>query len=469
MAYTVKLGTFAKNIDSTAQPTTTGWAEYSVTLKNGADISNPQLEISVSWSTVKDYNYAVMMDRYYWITGKNMLRENLCVIDLKVDVLATYKSTIGSQTLYVLRAASSYDGTIKDEFYPPTGDIVYSTQAASNPGYDYSSGCYVLNVMGTDSNGATTLYQLTPSNFKTLINELYTEINGWQLADSIKKLGQKFGGNPTQLINGCHWYPTDFTFVTSSDYPVKIGGWTAPTAVGKKITSPIGYLPGFNPTIAAHPQVAKGRYLNLAPYSKYELYVPCIGLINLDTSELMGINKIYVTRHIDAFTGRLYCIVQTDPDSLSDPYHYLAVAETQWGVPITLSGGSSGNAGSFIGQALGVAGGVAAAIATGGAAAIIGAAAGGIGTIVGACSGAPSNCSTGGAFVGMEEPIRLDTTFYKITSWDDTHNGRPLMQNKQISTLSGYIIVQKGDVPISGPLPEAEEVKRLLESGFYYE
>ena len=49
MAYTIKLGQFAKNIESTAQPNTTGWAEHSVTLKNGADISNPRIELQVSW------------------------------------------------------------------------------------------------------------------------------------------------------------------------------------------------------------------------------------------------------------------------------------------------------------------------------------------------------------------------------------------------------------------------------------
>ena len=66
-------------------------------------------------------------------------------------------------------------------------------------------------------------------------------------------------------------------------------------------------------------------------------------------------------------------------------------------------------------------------------------------------------------------PIRLDTTFCRITSWDDTHNGRPLMQTRTISTLSGFIMVQKGDVPIAGTSQEADEIRSLLEGGFYYE
>ena len=89
--------------------------------------------------------------------------------------------------------------------------------------------------------------------------------------------------------------------------------------------------------------------------------------------------------------------------------------------------------------------------------------------MIAASSGAPSNCSTGGAIVSMEEPMRLDTTFYRITGWDDTHNGRPLMQTKTINTLSGFVMVQKGDVAISGTAAEADEIRTLLEGGFYYE
>lgn len=468
MSVTVTLYSFAKDDNSTAQPTGTGTA-FTCNVLTPCDITAPVVELSGTDLTGYNYAYIASFHRYYFIQGITY-DKGLWRLALKCDVLATYKTTIGNASLFVIRAASDYDGEIRDEYYPPTADIEYYTQTETPfSGYSYSSGCYVLNVMGTDSNGASTLYQLDVSNFQKLIEELYTDINGFQLADVVKTVVQKFGGNPTQLINGCHWFPTDFTFVTSSTYPIKIGGWTSTTAVGKKITNPIGYLPGFNPTIAAHPQVAKGRYLNLAPYSKYELYIPGIGIINLDTTELMGINKIYVTRHIDAFTGRMSCIVQTDPDNVSDPYHYLAVVEGQWGVPISLSGGSSGNAGSFVGQAIGTVGAITAAALTGGASAIVGAATGGIGSMMAASSGAPSNCSTGGAIVSMEEPMRLDTTFYRITGWDDTHNGRPLMQTKTINTLSGFVMVQKGDVAISGTAAEADEIRTLLEGGFYYE
>ncbi len=465
--FTVNLYTFTKKVDSTKQPTGTG-TQYSCNILSPADIVAPVVEITASADlTAYNYAYIAAFHRYYWIEGITF-DKGIWNLSLACDVLATYKTQIGGESLYVLRAASSYDGEIQDNYYPITGDIDYSSQAESPfPGYTYATGCYVLNIMGTASSGSSTLYQLTPDNFRKLIQELYTAIDGFQFGDMVKSVVQKFGGNPTQLISGAMWFPMDF-MDSGTDVPITIGSWTSSAAVGKLVTQPVKALPGFNPTIAAHPQVSiRGRYLNLAPYSKYQLYIPTIGIIDLDTSQLMGINKIYVTRHVDAFTGGMTCIVETDPDSVADPNHYLAVVNGQWGVPIALNGNNNG--GNVLGGLISTLGAAAGAIVTGGASAIIGAATAGIGTVAGAIGSATSSSSQGGSITAMLEPMRLDTTFYRVTPGDDTHNGRPLMQVKTISSLSGFVMVQKGDVPIPGTSAEAAQIKAYLEGGFFYE
>lgn len=465
MSFKINLYTFAKDSNSTKQPTGSG-TEFDCNILTPADITAPVCELTASDLTAYNYAYIAAFHRYYFIEGITYDR-GLWLLSLKCDVLATYKTTIGAQSLYVLRSASASDGTIKDEYYPITGDIDYYSQSESPfPGYTYDTGCYVLNIMGTASAGSSTLYQLTPSNFRLLIEELYTAIDGFQLGDVVKSVVQKFGGNPTQLVSGAMWFPMDF-MDSGTDVNIKIGAWTSTTAVGKLITQPVKTLSGFNPTIAAHPQVSRGRYLNLAPYSKYQLYVPTIGIIDLDTTQLMGINKIYVTRHVDAFTGSMTCIVQTDPDIASDPDHYLAAVNGRWGVPVSLNGDNNG--GGIISGLITTGAAVAGAIATGGATAIIGAAAAGIGTAASAIGGATSSSSIGGSITAMLEPMRLDTTFYNITPEDNTHNGRPLMDTRTISTLSGFVMVQKGDVPINGTSQEADEIRSLLEGGFYYE
>ena len=479
MAYTVKLGTFAKNIESTAQPTTTGWAEYNVTLKNGADISNPQLEISAAWNTVKDYNYAVMMGRYYWIVGKNMLRENFCVLDLKVDVLATYKTEIGSSSLYILRSSASSNGNVQDNLYPPTADVTkhhqYQVPSEGIPGYQrlpgestytflgYNGGYVVLNVSGTGTAGATTLILLTTDAFRDLIALLYTAINGFQISDVVKNVVQKFGGNPQELINGAMWMP--FAFRGDNYGIVKIGGWEAkypevnPTTTvnGLYIDDPVYDMSDITFNINKHPQAAtRGAYLNLSPYTSYIMGIPGCGVVTLDASKLINETSIKVKRTIDAFSGQYTVDVVT-----SSGNQIIAHLSGQIGVPISLRGANNSDkvAGDII-QTLGAA-------VSGN---VIGAVGGYIGTIMDMAGGTPTSSGMGGGFSEiLGRPIWLDTIHYSIVDEDNARNGRPLCQVTTPATLGGFMIAQKGDVVMAGPLPEHEEVKRYLETGFFYE
>ena len=47
--------------------------------------------------------------------------------------------------------------------------------------------------------------------------------------------------------------------------------------------------------------------------------------------------------------------------------------------------------------------------------------------------------------------------------------GRPLYENKQIKTLSGYVKCQNASINISGLAGDKEEVNAYLNNGFYYE
>ena len=460
MAYTIKLGSFSKLENSTAQPTVTGWAEYDVTLKEGCDISNPEITLSISWATVSGYNYAKMMDRYYWITGKNMLRENLCVLSLKVDVLATYKTEIGASTLYVLRSAAAANGDIRDEFYPITANtqVGISYQDAGTIPGGFSTGVYIINVPGTDI-GTTTLYQLLPADFQSLIQDLYTAINGFQLSDVVAEVVKRWGGNPQSLINSAMWFPYSFAGTSTND--VTIGAWHSHID-GNKIEDPLLTLTTINYTVYKHPQSsARGDYLNLAPYSRYELCIPGCGVIELDNTKLLGETGIRIYRKIDALSGMMIVTVTGNPGS-----QVLAYMTGQIGIPVTMRSGESG----LIESGVNAITGTAVALATGGTAAIAGAVAAGIGAVSEAHGGTPttSNMSAGCASV-QGEGGWFQNIFHYVTDADNTEHGRPLCENRQISTLSGFNQVSEGNVAIPGPLPEQLEVKAFLESGFFYE
>lgn len=477
MAYTIKLGQFAKNIESTAQPNTTGWAEHSVTLKNGADISNPRIELQVSWEDIKDVNYAVMMNRYYWVIGKNMLRENLCQLSLRVDVLATYKTEIGSSSLYILRSSAASDGTISDNLYPIKAQLTpYEDFWPSPPtSHKYENGVFVLNIAGSQTVGASTLIQLSPPSFRLLIQKLYEALDGFSLGDIIPSVVKFFGGNPEKLINSAIWFPTKFTSVVSAS-DVYIGNWhpgmsipgytpiTIPCEIIKDPEQVVDYA---SFTVRKHPQAAtRGSYLNLAPYSKYTIYVPGAGAAQLDTSELLNSNAIYCVREVDALTGKMVVTVTSVPIDAQEDVHILAKLTGQYGVEFPLKGSNSGS--SVVNGMLTTLGSIGAAIATGGAG--IGVAAASIGTIANAISGATVNSAgVSGILAELNRPIYFDTSFYEIVDEDNARRGRPLCQITTPATLGGFMIADKGDVVMAGPLPEHEEVKRYLETGFFYE
>ena len=477
MSFNINLYTLTKDSNSTKQPTGTG-TELACNILSPADIVSPLVEIKHTDPTAFNYAYIAAFHRYYFIEGITY-NEGLWILSLRCDVLATYKTEIGAQSLYVLRAASDSDGSIQDNSYPPTANVTkrhqYQLPSEGIPGYQllsgeteytflgYNGGYIALNVAGTGTSGATTLILLTTSDFRDLIAMLYTAIDGFQITDVIKNVVQKFGGNPQELINGAMWVP--FPFRGDNYAVVKIGGWEArdttvtPERVinGLYIDDPVYDMQDLIFNIHKHPQAAtRGSYLNLSPYTSYIMGIPGCGVITLDASKLINETSINVKRTVDAFTGQYTVDIVTTTSN-----QILAHLAGQIGVPISLRGANNADkvAGDII-QTVGAA-------VSGN---VIGAAAGYIGTIMDMASGTPTSSGMGGGFSEiLGRPIWMDTIYYSVTDEDNTHNGRPLMQTRTINTLSGFIMVQKGDVPIAGTSAEADEIRSLLEGGFYYE
>lgn len=476
MSFYINLYTFAKDSNSTKQPTGTG-TQFSCNILTPADITAPVCEIAASDLTAYNYAYIAAFHRYYFIEGITYER-GLWQLSLKCDVLATYKSDIGAQSLYVLRAASASDGNIQDNYYPPTASVTkrhqYQNSNEGIPGYQippgeseyrflgYDGGYIVLNVSGTGTAGATTLILMTTFGFRDLVAALYTSIDGFQFSDMIKSVVQKFGGNPQELINNAMWVPWAFN---GDNYDiVQIGSWqaydssTPPQAInGLYIDDPVIELSDIIFNVHKHPQAAtRGNYLNLAPYSYYIMGIPGCGVVNLDTSKLIGETSFVVKRTVDAFTGQYQVNLVT-----SSGGQIIAHVTGQMGVPISLRG--SNNVDSVMGNIIETAGKALEGNPLGFASA-------GIGTLFSMAEGTPTSTGMGAGFSEiLGKPIWMDTIHYAVTDEDNTHNGRPLMQTKTINTLSGFVMVQKGDVPIAGTSSEADEIRALLEGGFYYE
>lgn len=452
MSYKIKLGTFKKFVESTKQPNTSAWAEYDVVFKDGADIVNPIITLAIDYSTVSAYNYAYMLNRYYWITAKNMLRSGYCVLTLKTDVLATYKSAIGNSDLYILRSSAQSDGNINDALYPIKYDPLFSFDTIfSEP----NSGVYVVT-MAANSSGGSITYQFTSNEFSTFLNSLlgvYSTLDFSSAEKAIKSAMFK----PLDYIYSCFYIPgSGFSGTTVNN--IKVGLWDS-GASGKLINNIVSTSLA-TITLQHHNQAAtRGSYLDLNPYTFIELYAPPFGVFPLNAAKLGKESTLSARLYIDASTGIGRLVITTSTSVILD-------VSTQYGatVPLTQNAINPGAFGGIIDGALTAGVGV----ATGNPLAVIGGMNGMIGTIAGNIGGSATSYGMLGSRAKYGN-IQLRYIFYPVVDEDNARNGRPLCQVKKPSTLTGYMIAQRGDVDISGTLPEEEEIRRYLESGFFYE
>lgn len=88
---------------------------------------------------------------------------------------------------------------------------------------------------------------------------------------------------------------------------------------------------------------AADSFFDYAPYTKYELYLPYIGFITLDTDMIVG-KYLNVKYAVDFNTGIATAFIQVKPASGSpdSDYTVIAIKESKIGVDIPICGGASG-------------------------------------------------------------------------------------------------------------------------------
>lgn len=468
MAYSLKIGQFAKKINSTAQPNTTGWATFDVVLKNNTNLINPIITLNAKLEDIQNYNYANIFNRYYFIKNINIARTDFLEIELEEDVLATYKTEIGNTSLYILRSANSFDGNIFDNFYPQTFNKSTSAIAFDDyPGVDWSGGYYVVNVAGQNTTASNTLYQFTPSNFAKFVGQLMGSIDSYQQGISGDWAGVVESINntlfqPMEYLNSVMWFPKYFPGIDPGT-PLYLGKWQSGIA-HTELTSSITTLYSKSFTLPKHPKASiRGDYLNGAPFSEYILSIEPFGTINLDSAQIAKSNNLYINSWIDAFTGVGYL------NCFSDDSTILASLTAQIGVPVGITSHQydPGTVATVLGglgtMALGAAGAIPAV------AAISSIANAGIQTAAGAIRGVASTIGNTGSIMAGAIPKAFTATFYDVVDDDLTNNGRPLCAISTPANIEGFIVAQKAPLNIAAEIDELIKIENYLTTGFYYE
>lgn len=465
MGFTVKLFTLSKRDNSTKRPTGNG-TEFSCILKSGSGILHPT--ISLDLGKVNDpsqYNYAYIpdFDRYYFIEEWYFERA-LWTASLKVDVLATYKTEIGNSNLYVMRASGVHDGNIIDTLYPAKSGCSFASDTKTNPWWDDIS--YIVGVVSRDGNmGSLAYYGMSGTAIHTmcqnLLDNCVTENNGFSTADASLAL-QLSLVDPMQYVKSCMALPVSMNEISNIGSASEVYAFNWDTgATGYKILLAPYINKSFSFSIQKHPDTAsRGNYVNSDPFTKITLTLPPFGTIDIDTSVTCNASTLTADIRIDPVTGKAILTISCNNIVLNR-------VESQLGVPISLSSVTRdyvGMASSALGSLSGVVGGA----LSGDVAGTIGSLSG-IGNAVKSAMPRASTIGTTGGFASAMGTFRLDHQFFRPIADDNVHNGRPLCAMRTLNTLSGYMIIQDGDVPINGTSSEDAQVRQYLESGFYYE
>lgn len=476
MAITIQLATFSKRENSTAQYAGT-WTDFSCTLKENCSVINPRVELHTA-TNVTAFNYAHIsaFNRYYFIRDIEYYREET-ILYLECDVLATYKSTIGSSSEYILRSASNYDGDIVDGLYPTNGltDILIGDYTTTSP-FQSSDSTSIIGIINNNTSnkfGAAQLYAISESSLgsltayllgatqggTTIIDDITTFIAPLANQDVQNAIARSLV-NPAQYITESYMLP--YTPPTSGPaHSLKCGWYNPPTGVGKTITSGASdfFITSGSLTLPDHPQAAsRGGYLNLAPYMKYWLYLGVFGIYALDPNTVYSNRSVSFNINGD-INGNVTCKLYVD-SKLIDILHAnvkcsFPVAQTTFNV-----GGASQSVLGASESGVKVASGDVTGIVSG------------VSNILNAVDSVFPHVTTignQGSMTNVYDNFYSYAEAHYVVDEDVTHRGKPYCRVSQISSLSGYILVSDADISIAGTKQENEQIKSYMNSGFYYE
>ena len=447
---------FSKRKNSTKQPSGT-YTQKDVKLKENTNINNPVFIMS-GFTPGINYIHVPLWNRYYFIDDVVLGIKGISELHCSCDIMASYKTDIGNLNTMVLRSASSSNGEVFDGMYPITGDVTINEVPISDllP-TSRNGGSFILGVVGDENTslkqGTVTYYAMN----ETMLREMCTYLFSQSIWQQIKNDYE----NPLDYIVSCYWVP--YNFASGDSAVIKFGRFTLEDYTGYKISSSTGYRYVSGVSIPKHPQASvRGNFLNLEPYSQYNLWCPGFGSIPLHAEKLKNDSSIDLMITIDAITGQaMLDIVGSSTNKI------VTSVAGQLGVPVTLSQNTI-SIGSLVNSGLGVI----SAIGSASVGNVPGAIVGGIGAIQnGIDSLSPSIKSTGanGSYLELQDNNKLIAKFRSITNEDNVHLGRPLCNKVQLSTLSGYILCKDASIDIKGYGGDKDRVNSYLNSGFYYE
>lgn len=453
----VTLYTFAKRPDSTKRPSQGGHM-LSATLKDSTSLLSPVLLFALSGNPTS-YNYAYIPDfgRYYYINDWKAIA-GMWEASCKVDVLASWKDSIGASTQYVLRAEAESDDNILDSMYPTAGGSKQIKNAEAR-GYDGLS--YIVGVYGDSGAniGGLTYIALTQQQMPTFMgvifgSDYWKEFDGW---DSLGLGVMQFVFNPAQYIASIMAFPFGYPGETKS-VNIKLG-WFSQSITAIPVTTRVGYYTPLYQRIPKHPSGRK--WSNLAPYSNYKVWFPPFGLVQLDSTKLYDADYIIGEIAVDYVTGTCTGILSAVVvDGTTSTKIQIDMLKSQIGIPVEIIA-NQGKPAELVADV----GKLGSDIKAGNAFSVVA----DIASTTGAIFERGGAHQLHGDFSDYATPPFIVNNYMTIVEEDPNGRGRPLCKNRVISGLPGFIQVSDAKVSFDCTPAETTEIISYMEGGFHYE
>jgi hypothetical protein len=326
---------------------------------------------------------------------------------------------------------------------PQTGVPTPPTGGASAP--DTGTGDSPTVVPSTGSASSLwAIYNPTQAQIDSFGSWLWSS----NLVDQIKKLFS----DPMQAIIGVH--KVFATPSTGAAQNIKVGyldsGVSAAVVTDQYTTVDCG---------SVSLREYFGSVLDYSPFTEVSLYLPFIGIVKLDTADVMR-STISVRYHVDVLTGACLADVKVTRDGAGGVlYQYSGSAIVTYPV----------SSGSYIGAVagvLGIAGGIAGTIASGGALAP---------ALMGGALGAThlhADVQHSGGFsgsagaMGAKKPYLIISRTQGATPNLDTIKGTPATKRVTLGSCSGFTKVDQMDLDgVPATSRELTEIETLLKQG----
>lgn len=323
----VTLYKLSKRRNSTKKPSSSGItlecyikdnvAKGQLSNKSGTEffLTHPTIFLAGIYS---QYNYAKLLDRYYFITDIQFTINEGTIMYLEEDVLATYKDDILDTTQKVIYCSTNYNLDIDDIRNQDTEDVSHHTTSydlgifTDSP--SYSTGTYLLTVNGGDM--IATTYLLTFTQLMSVgqaLNDTFSDIYGTQInsgtlstiANFFSSVGEwvtdsvmEYFTNAANAICDLKWTPINLSSMPYAGYSsIYLNAYA--TGVNAKIAGRASDRIGFTVDISHY----QDNYLKGNRWSSYGYYFPFCGSYQLSAEDVYNNSKLRFYYGIDGATG----------------------------------------------------------------------------------------------------------------------------------------------------------------------